>query len=301
MANVTEVLQYDVGIYQIETTDPVIGGSNGIANVQAKQLANRTAYLKQRADQVDQGAAGFSSLDARLDSIASDVAATSPDTQNALTALIMLAETQSGLALREIHKTLTKRMQTGQITIRNTGIISGCIVTKGTSRSVDISAGIMYVSGQRIPIYAQIATASIAMNTTDFVGYVELYLDSSGDLKATALNATSPANTLFLVRVTVVAHDTADDLVASTLVTQVTAQPDFPSMLTILPKASVVLPFIMDAATYYVALEIVSFVGAAQQIGQILVVNKTATGFDVQLNGTADFVVINWTASKYTL
>ncbi|WP_270674565.1 MULTISPECIES: hypothetical protein [unclassified Aeromonas] len=55
MANVTETPSYDAGIYQIETTDPVLGGPNGIANSQAKGLANRTAFLKQQIDQLNSG------------------------------------------------------------------------------------------------------------------------------------------------------------------------------------------------------------------------------------------------------
>jgi len=47
MANLTEVAtSYPAGVYQIETTDQVLGGSGGIANLQAQALANRTAYLK---------------------------------------------------------------------------------------------------------------------------------------------------------------------------------------------------------------------------------------------------------------
>ena len=53
MSNVNETPTWEDGVYQIETTDPVLGGPGGIANVQAGQLANRTAYLKERADQVD--------------------------------------------------------------------------------------------------------------------------------------------------------------------------------------------------------------------------------------------------------
>lgn len=55
MANVQETPSYDAGIYQIETTDPVLGGVNGIANAQAKGLANRTAFLKQQIDQLNSG------------------------------------------------------------------------------------------------------------------------------------------------------------------------------------------------------------------------------------------------------
>ncbi len=46
MANLVEVDQWDAGIYQFETSDPVEGGADGIDNVQAKALANRTLYLK---------------------------------------------------------------------------------------------------------------------------------------------------------------------------------------------------------------------------------------------------------------
>lgn len=38
------------GIYQIETDDPVVGGPDGISNRQARELANRTAYLKQELE-----------------------------------------------------------------------------------------------------------------------------------------------------------------------------------------------------------------------------------------------------------
>lgn len=46
MANVTETVQYEAGVYQLETTDKPLGGAAGIANRQATQLANRTAWLR---------------------------------------------------------------------------------------------------------------------------------------------------------------------------------------------------------------------------------------------------------------
>lgn len=55
MANLTEEENYDAGIYQLELTDPVEGGPDGIDNAQAKGLANRTAWLKVRADKLDNG------------------------------------------------------------------------------------------------------------------------------------------------------------------------------------------------------------------------------------------------------
>lgn len=50
MANLTETASWEPNIYRIETTDPVIGGEDGISNVQAKLLGNRTLYLKGVAD-----------------------------------------------------------------------------------------------------------------------------------------------------------------------------------------------------------------------------------------------------------
>lgn len=50
MANLQEQATWESGVYQIETTDPVVGGPDGVSNVQAKQLGNRTAYLKQKLE-----------------------------------------------------------------------------------------------------------------------------------------------------------------------------------------------------------------------------------------------------------
>ena len=46
MANLAEETKWENGIYQLEIDDPLQGGPDGIDNVQAKQLANRTRYLK---------------------------------------------------------------------------------------------------------------------------------------------------------------------------------------------------------------------------------------------------------------
>jgi len=52
MANLTEVAEWQEGIRQLERSDVADAGLNGdgVANVQARQLANRTAFLKERQD-----------------------------------------------------------------------------------------------------------------------------------------------------------------------------------------------------------------------------------------------------------
>jgi hypothetical protein len=48
--NLSETSEWVEGIYQLETTDEVMGGPEGIDNRQAKQLANRTTWLKQQME-----------------------------------------------------------------------------------------------------------------------------------------------------------------------------------------------------------------------------------------------------------
>lgn len=47
--------EWVAGIYQLETNDPVMGGAEGIDNLQAKQLAKRTAYLKAQVEAAQGG------------------------------------------------------------------------------------------------------------------------------------------------------------------------------------------------------------------------------------------------------
>lgn len=52
MANLPEVSNFD-SVYQIETTDLVQGGVDGTTNVPLKNLTNRTLWLKNRADFIE--------------------------------------------------------------------------------------------------------------------------------------------------------------------------------------------------------------------------------------------------------
>ncbi|HDR9156151.1 TPA: hypothetical protein QDB05_002635 [Burkholderia vietnamiensis] len=50
MADLVEASKWEAGVYQLETSDPVEGGPDGIDNVQARQLGNRTRYLKDQQE-----------------------------------------------------------------------------------------------------------------------------------------------------------------------------------------------------------------------------------------------------------
>lgn len=62
MANLNETAQWETGIYQLETSDPVMGGPDGIDNRQAKQLANRTLWLKNQTEALQTESEGKVSL-----------------------------------------------------------------------------------------------------------------------------------------------------------------------------------------------------------------------------------------------
>lgn len=70
MANLTETSTFETGIYQLETSDPVVGGAGGISNRQGQQLANRTKYLKERVDVLEAAAPNNATLAQVLDEIA---------------------------------------------------------------------------------------------------------------------------------------------------------------------------------------------------------------------------------------
>lgn len=55
MADLPELNEWVPGIYQLETSDPVLGGPEGIDNRQAKELASRTKWLKDQIQKIVDG------------------------------------------------------------------------------------------------------------------------------------------------------------------------------------------------------------------------------------------------------
>ena len=59
MANLTLTRQWVENIYQLETSDPVMGGPDGIDNRQAKELGARTNWLKDQVDTINRDRTGY--------------------------------------------------------------------------------------------------------------------------------------------------------------------------------------------------------------------------------------------------
>lgn len=100
MANLNEQTRWEEGIYQIEESDPVVGGPDGISNKQAKQLANRTQYLKAEVGRryIEQSASTEQAGTVQLvDNVTTD------DGSKALTA-------RQGLSLKRLIDGLTRNL-----------------------------------------------------------------------------------------------------------------------------------------------------------------------------------------------
>lgn len=198
MANVTETPSYDAGIYQIETTDPVLGGPNGIANAQAKGLANRTAFLKQQIDQLNSGQltpAWIASQDyvqeqlQKLDAKQSVRAAT--------TANITLSGVQTidGVALTVGDRVLVK----DQTAAAQNGIYLAA--AQGWTRAADADNGTKLSSGARISVEEGTAnagstwylstTGSINVGSTTIV-FSNEHTDASETVRGAIKVATQP-------------------------------------------------------------------------------------------------------------
>ncbi|MEZ7731194.1 phage tail protein [Haemophilus sp. 27098_8_127] len=59
MGKITEQQQWEEDVYLIEKQDKVLGGELGVINIQAKQLANRTKYLKYQVDGINRDRTGY--------------------------------------------------------------------------------------------------------------------------------------------------------------------------------------------------------------------------------------------------
>ncbi len=200
MANLTVKAEWVGGIYRIELTDPVVGGEDGISNLQAKQLAARTEFLK-----------------GNMEKMQGTVDSYSNDTQEGIVADLQFALDLAGLAGREIARTNRVRFQEIETTIINRGIKSGVAITKSdtATRNISVSDGSVFMRGRLFPVLGQTNTASVAGNTTAVPGTVILYmfLTDAGaiDVAATTLNGQMPEGAIELARATIPAGNTEEN------------------------------------------------------------------------------------------
>lgn len=282
MANLKETAQWEDGIYRIELTDPVVGGEDGIDNIQAKQLGNRTLYLKKKLEGMEGTVDGYA-----------------PDMQEALFAGLKLGLDLGALAMKEHEQTRLTRFQELRATVKNRGVKSGVTLSKSSTatRNISCSDGVVFMNGREYPVANQTNTASVASNTTEKSGVVIIYmfLTEAGiiDVAATTLNGPLPEGAIELARATVPAGNTEENdpyLSKVTITDSARREPGWPNIQKSPATVSVALNRTLPDAEYQVMPEILSCVGGGHQAGEARVRDKLKNGFKLTVNGTADDV-----------
>lgn len=306
MANVTESAVWESGVYQIETTDPVLGGANGIANAQAKQLANRTLYLKSRADQVDDAKGGHASLPARLDAIDAANQALGPDMQNATVAALKFSLEQAAIANAGVRALREQAQQEGFFTIANRGVVSGCVVTKSTTaaRNLHISTGVCFAQGRLFSVADGNNAASVPSNTGSGSVSVSAYLyqDAGGlwRLAVTPIGTDVPAGGIRIYSLTIPANstDATDPNLTNVTLTSVRRiEPQFPQLVDSAAQVSPVINTLSNI-DYRVDFDVISAVGAPCDARHLIVSSRATNGFTVRLASAADEVSVRFRISK---
>ncbi|MFY9328504.1 MAG: hypothetical protein WAO76_10860 [Georgfuchsia sp.] len=300
MPNVIEATTYEYGIYQIETTDPVLGGADGIANVQARQLANRTKYLKQFADEVAAARGGQASIDARFDAAEANIAGLDPDMQNAVAGAIKYALDQVGVANRSVKSLKQQLQQEGVFTLTNRGIISGGVTAKkGASRLLTITAGSCFIGGRRYSIAAADSGVSVPNGSgvsETCTGYIYL-LAGIATFTITNLSQAVPAGGIPVCTVVVPAGSINAALADCTLTDVRRVEPGYPISLDA-PASQAVSLNTLSANDYRIDFDVISFTGARCTASHLVASSRATNGFTAYLHSAADDVVVRWRASK---
>lgn len=217
---------------------------------------------------------------------------------------------QSSMANKELQKTLTKRIQTGEITIFNRGVKNGCSVSKSdtATRNLTLNNGSIFMHGQMFTIFDMVNTAHVPQNQTADTKYSYVYLwrDSNGDFQVdcTSIDELAPDDSMILYKVTIPANSTeaTDPYLANCALTDMRKiESNYPKILINAPFVYVPLEFDLINTEYTVEIDVIEFEGGGFQFGYCYASNRAKNGFNINLNGTADSVKVRWTAKKTNL
>lgn len=280
MGNLVEQAQWEDGIYQLELTDPVVGGPDGISNLQAKQLANRTGYLKEQLEKQGIIVDGYS-----------------PEMQEGILTSLLFASDMAALAMKEIDQTRLTRFQELYATIQNRGVKSGVTLSKSSTatRNISCSDGVVFMRGREYPVANQTNTAAIASNTTGQAGTVIIYMfltaNQEIDVAATTLNGAIPAGAIELGRATVPAGNTEENdpyLTKVTIADSARREPGWPQVQKAPASVAIALNRPLPDSAYLVTVEVESCIGGDLQAGDVRARDKLKNGFKLVTSGNAD-------------
>jgi hypothetical protein len=198
VAFVAEQDQWEEGVYQIETTDPVQGGPDGVANLPSKHLANRTRHLKGRTDALQEQLDGFE------DGIGEGAL-------NAFWAQLGVNASDIALLWRNFDTLNQTNTQRGEVLVKNRGVVDGCEVTKSLSatRNLHIEGGSIFIRGLAWTVAQEDNAAAVPENPGANPGVCYAYLyepegeEGTWQLAVTAIGDRPDDDALELVKVTI--------------------------------------------------------------------------------------------------
>lgn len=246
---------------------------------------------------------GQVSMDQRLDQVENDVEGLDPEFQNNLIAAFLAATDLAALANRELDRFRRVRIQEGETTIYNRGIIAGCAITRKAAdvRILSLALGSLFIHGRPYSVAADTDATSVPPNSggSSATCYVYLYIDENGEVQCqcTALNTAAPSTGLVIYSITVPAGSTGDSG-AFTITDARRVCPGWPNVFSSPIYASIALSYVLPDANYAVHLDVVSCEGGRQQIGDLEVADRLTNGFKIYLGGAADAVCIRYTVRR---
>lgn len=214
------------------------------------------------------------------------------------------------MANKEHIKTLTKRIQTGEVTIYNRGIKSGCTIVKSSTatRNLTLTNGTLFMNGQIHSVFDMTNTANVPQNQTAETKYSYVFLwkdlDGKFQVDCTNLDELPPDDSLTLYKVTVPANSTeaTDPYLNNCALTDLRKlEPNYPKILINAPFVYVPFKHDLIDLDYSVDLDIVSFLGGGFQLGYCYSSDRAKNGLNININGTADVVKVKYTIKKFNL
>jgi len=291
MANLQESSTWEDGIYQLETTDPVVGGPNGVSNTQAKQLANRTKYLK---GQQEATAAELANLSQGIDDQA----------QNAIIAAIEQALSLGGVNAKSIEDLRSRVLAQGTAVLKNKWVVEGFVMVKSDIRALHLTKSGTYTAGNQSRSYIDGRIRYVAdddyhvtvpQNPSASAVTYWAYLHNDAGTYRVSVGETIPDDALKLYEITVPAGDTSNNLTAVTLTDRRTVQAYNGYTINTVQEVYVALPFpALNAPDYDVNLTVESATDLGA-VGPLEVTDKQQNGFKVRCQGSTDNVALRWT------
>lgn len=167
MAELPESNEWIEGIYQLETSDPVLGGPEGIDNLQAKQLASRTKWLKGLIEKIVDGTTAIGKA-ARLETTRAfefvGAAAGSGNFDGSADTEITLTLADSGVTAGTFSR----------VAVNAKGIVTGGsnipVVAVATSKTlISDELGLVLIDSSAAALTIQLPSAAPALGVRDVV------------------------------------------------------------------------------------------------------------------------------------